>query len=108
VTVELLFIADCPNYEVAARKLRDELTRFGVADEIELRLIRTAEEAERERFLGSPTIRIDSRDVDPNAQGRTDYGVKCRLYRSGIETAGVPPESWIAAAVGAARRGRKG
>ncbi|MGH2963680.1 MAG: DF family (seleno)protein [Microbacterium sp.] len=108
MTVELLYIAGCPNFEIAARKLHDELTRFGVTDEIELRLIRTAEEAERERFLGSPTIRIDSRDVDPNAQGRTDYGLKCRLYRSGTATAGVPPESWIAAAVGAARRGRRG
>lgn len=35
-------------------------------------------DAEREKFIGSPTIRIDGKDIsDP---GETAYGLECRLY----------------------------
>jgi hypothetical protein len=36
-------------------------------------------EAERERFYGSPTIRVDGRDIaDP---GTNPVGLTCRVYR---------------------------
>lgn len=63
--------------------------------EVKLRHIGSVEDAERERFLGSPTIRVDGRDVDPGAGGRGDFGLKCRLYRSEERTSGLPPEEWI-------------
>jgi hypothetical protein len=34
----------------------------------------------RERFPGSPTLRIDGQDIDSDAADRQDYGLKCRLY----------------------------
>jgi hypothetical protein len=99
VTVEVLYIADCPNYEAAASSVRDVLNRLSVTEEVLLTRISTAEEAKRERFLGSPTIRIDGRDVEPRAAGRVDFGIKCRLYRAGTTTLGVPPAAWIGAAI---------
>lgn len=50
--------------------------------EITQRRIETPEEADELRFLGSPSVRVDGRDIEPGAESRIDYGMKCRLYRS--------------------------
>jgi hypothetical protein len=55
---------------------------------------------ERVRFLGSPTVRVNGRDVDPDAVDRTDYGLKCRIYRPDHPgESQLPPEEWIRAAL---------
>ena len=71
----------------------------GVEDPVELVQVESLEDAERQRFLGSPTLRIDGVDVDPAANQRTDYGLKCRLYRSEIGQQPLPPDGWILAAI---------
>jgi hypothetical protein len=103
--IELLYFDGCPSYQALRPKLEALLAREGVEDEIELRQVETSEAAEDERFLGSPTLRIDGEDVDPGAAARSDFGMKCRLYRSAEGAAGVPPEDWIAEAI--QRRKRK-
>jgi hypothetical protein len=102
--IELLYFDGCPGYEALLPALPDLLTREGVEDGLELHPIETIEEAERERFLGSPTVRIDGEDVDPGAPGRGDFGLKCRLYRDGEDVSRTPPEPWIRAAVERARQ----
>ena len=62
---------------------------------IERRRVESPEAAERERFLGSPTVRINGRDIDPGAAQRTDYGLKCRLYATDDGLHGTPPDAWI-------------
>jgi len=101
--VELVYFDGCPNYRELLPTLRETLARTGVPDEIELRRVKSVEEAERERFLGSPTVRVNGRDVDPMADERTDYGITCRLYRVSGANVGVPPQRWIAAAIDHAR-----
>ena len=44
-----------------------------------LEAMRERVEAEREQFVGSPTIRIDGRDVQP--PGSDPVGLTCRVYR---------------------------
>jgi len=51
--------------------------------------------AQSQRFLGSPTLRVDGRDVEPGAELRTDFGLKCRLYRTEDGFAGVPQDDWV-------------
>jgi hypothetical protein len=97
--IELLYFDGCPNYEALLPKLRELLADEGIETAIHLRRVQSAEAAELERFLGSPTVRVDGEDVDPNAGGRTDFGLKCRLYRSTEGTSGVPPEQWITQAI---------
>jgi hypothetical protein len=101
--IELLYFDGCPNYEALLPALRVLLVNEGVEEEIALRRVETVEDAESERFLGSPTVRIDGEDVDPGARGRKDFGLKCRLYRSEEGVSGTPPESWIRAALERAR-----
>ena len=77
--VELLYWDGCPSRPEAEALLRDVLAERGIAAEIELREVRTQAEAEDLRFPGSPTIRIDGRDVD--AAGADDRSaLTCRIY----------------------------
>lgn len=64
----------------------------------ELKHVESVEAAERERFLGSPTLRVDGQDVDPTAGERTDFGLKCRLYPSPDGLRGTVPDEFVLAA----------
>lgn len=97
--IELLYFDGCPSYELLLPKLRELLEREGVEYEVELCHIKSVEAAEQTRFLGSPTVRVDGQDIEPDAGQRSDYGLKCRLYRSNEETSGLPPEAWIVEAI---------
>lgn len=78
--VELLWWSGCPSWERALAELRDEMRAAGLdPDTLEVREIATDEAAERERFVGSPTIRIDGRDVQPPVA--EPAGLTCRIYR---------------------------
>jgi hypothetical protein len=79
VRIELLYWDGCPSYPEAKTMLEDVLTSHGIEAPIEMRKVHTDEEAEALRFPGSPTIRIDGRDVDPEgAKGRP--ALTCRIY----------------------------
>lgn len=99
MTVELLYFDGCPNYDSLLPRLRTLLDHAGVESEVELRRVESDEEAQRLGFLGSPTVRVDGRDVDPGAGERRDYGLKCRLYRTADGLTGVPPDDWILDAI---------
>jgi hypothetical protein len=78
--VELLWWEGCPSTDEALAELREEMTALGLDPErIEMREVDTETEAERQEFIGSPTIRVDGRDVKPPADEPT--GLTCRVYR---------------------------
>jgi hypothetical protein len=57
--------------------------------------VRSEAEAQRLRFLGSPTIRIDGVDIEPSAEERTEFSLSCRMYGA----SGVPPAALVAEAL---------
>jgi hypothetical protein len=95
VRIELLYFDGCPNHDELVPHLRELLAQAGIDTRIDLRCVESLEDAERERFLGSPTVRVDGRDVDPGAEARGDYGMKCRLYTTAEGLRGTPPDAWI-------------
>ena len=97
--VELLYFDGCPSFEALLPELCGLLVSEGIAGEVELRRVESVEDAERERFLGSPTVRVDGTDVEPGAGGREDFGIKCRLYGAEGGLGHVPPLEWIRAAL---------
>ena len=99
--VELLYFDGCPSYERLLPRLSVLVTGADPHAEVELRRVESIEAAERERFLGSPTVRVDGRDVDPTAADRDDFGLKCRLYATDEGLRGAPPDQWILDALGA-------
>ena len=77
--VELLFWEDCPSHPRALAELRMAMTEEGLdPSTIAVREIQTQAEATRERFVGSPTIRIDG--VDIQSPGEEPFGLTCRVY----------------------------
>jgi alkylmercury lyase len=105
VRVEVLYFDGCPGHEALLERLRELMAGAGVDEPVELAHIASAEEARRERFLGSPTLRIDGRDVEPAAAEREDYGLKCRLYATAGGLTGAIPDELITAALSAGRSG---
>jgi hypothetical protein len=95
VRVELLYLDDCPNHEALLPHLEQLLHAAEIPVEIATRSVPDETAAQRERFLGSPTVRIDGRDVEPGAEERDDYGLKCRLYRADAGLRGAPLDEWI-------------
>jgi hypothetical protein len=99
-----LYFEGCPGHRVVRRRLRALLAEAGVTDRVRERRVNTDGDARRERFLGSPTLRVNGVDIDPNAAERTDYGLKCRLYSTADGLAGAPPDEWV---MDALRRGSR-
>lgn len=97
--VELLYFNGCPSTERFLPRLRELLERHQISDRLRLRLVETDEAAKRERFLGSPSVRVDDRDIEPGADARTDFGLKCRLYRTADGITGAPPDALLTAAL---------
>lgn len=97
--IEVLYFDGCPSHEAFLPRLGRLLERARVDDPVELVKVESAEDAERQRFLGSPTLRINGRDVDPGADERTDYGLKCRLYRTPGGQQQQPADEWVLAAL---------
>jgi hypothetical protein len=80
VRVELLFWQGCPSHPKALSDLRAAMAEAGLdPGEVIVREVATDAQAERERFVGSPTIRIDGVDVQP--PGQQPAGLTCRVYR---------------------------
>ncbi|QIN85351.1 thioredoxin family protein (plasmid) [Rubrobacter tropicus] len=83
--VELLYFGGCPGYRKAERALRIALSEEGMpgGSAPELVAVDTDEEAERLRFPGSPTIRVDGEDLFPEGLGqRASWHIGCRVYRA--------------------------
>ncbi len=97
--VEILFFDGCPNHESARALVERVSAELGLEPEIRLVNVRDDEAARRLQFLGSPTIRVDGRDVDPHTEEREDYALSCRVYRTERGFAGQPAESWVRTAL---------
>ena len=79
--VEVLYFDGCLTYEAAERMVREVLAEKGIEAKVRLVAVNTDEEADRLRFPGSPTIRVNGRDVFPEgAKEREDWRLGCRVY----------------------------
>jgi hypothetical protein len=79
VTIEFLYWQGCPSYPEARALLDEVLQSRGVDARVAVREVRTQEEAEQLAFPGSPTIRVDGRDVDPEGADSRP-ALNCRIY----------------------------
>lgn len=78
--VELLLWSGCPSHERARAQLSEAMASAGLdPDSVTEIAVESDEEAGRQRFIGSPTVRIDGVDaIDP---GDRQPALTCRLYR---------------------------
>jgi len=78
--ITFLYYEDCPSHDVALDRLRQVMAEEDVQTKIEVVKVETDEQAQRLRFIGSPTIRVDGQDIDPPPLD-TYYALTCRAYR---------------------------
>lgn len=102
--VEILYFDGCPNVD-KARQLVQRVVDEGDVD-ADVRLVNVPDEmsAKRMRFLGSPSIRVDGRDIEPEAEARADHFLSCRIYHTAAGFSGEPDEAWLRDALAEARR----
>jgi hypothetical protein len=93
--VKVLYFDGCPNYPNAQALVERVSAQMGVIVELKLVGVVDQDTAARERFLGSPSIRVDGRDIEPGAEARTDYALACRVYHTETRTSGQPDERWL-------------
>jgi hypothetical protein len=79
VTIEFLYWEGCPSHPEARALLEEVLQSRGLDAHVAVREVRTQEEAEQLAFPGSPTIRVDGRDVDPSGANNRP-ALNCRIY----------------------------
>jgi len=79
--VELLYWSGCPSHPRALADLRAAMGELGLDEtEVRVREVGSDERAREEGFVGSPTIRIDGRDIQPPPP-HEPTGLTCRIYR---------------------------
>jgi len=94
-----LYFDGCPSHEAFVPRLRELLAQADVDVVVEQRRVESDEAVRRERFLGSPTLRVQGVDVDPGAGDSTDYGLNCGLYLTSEGLCGAPPDEWVLSAL---------
>jgi len=79
MTVELLWWYGCPSHPETLADLERVLREEGISAEVSRVEIASDEQARREHFPGSPTIRVDGEDIFPPGEGEP-YSLTCRVY----------------------------
>lgn len=94
VRIEILAREDCPNRGMAITVVERVVDETGVPAEIEIVEVADDDDAEEHRVLGSPTVLVDGRDVDPEPL-YVEFSADDRIYRTHRGPSGWPDAEWI-------------
>jgi hypothetical protein len=95
---EILYFDGCPTYKATEKILREVIVEEGMDAEIKLVAVNTDEEAQRVRFTGSPTIKVNSEDLFP-IPDRAEYALGCRTYATPEGLRGYPTAEMLSEAL---------
>jgi hypothetical protein len=93
--VEILTFEGCPHAEPALELVRRVIAERGGGATARRVDVPDAEAAAALRFLGSPTIRVNGRDIEPGVAERDQHVLSCRVYRTPSGLKGEPEERWL-------------
>ena len=96
---EVLCFTGCPHDAAAVELVEDVAREFAIKVDVRRVEVTGPDDAEQQRFLGSPTVRVDGRDVEPGADARDEYSMSCRIFRTRAGSAGVPDTWWVVEAL---------
>ncbi len=94
VRIEILAREDCPNRGMAITVVERVVDETGVPADIEIVDVVDDDDAQEHRILGSPTVFVDGRDVDPEPM-HAGFSAENRLYRTHRGPCGWPEAEWI-------------
>jgi len=75
ITIEALFAPGCESRDATLLVIDKVTNSQDITVALKETTISSIKEATQARFLGSPSVRIDGRDVEIESEGKTDYGV---------------------------------
>lgn len=94
MTIEIISIPDCPNHQATVELVKQLLGSEHVSAEIKEVLVRNSSQAQAHGFAGSPTVRVNGKDIEVLTFPHT--GLSCRIYEDG---SGIPPQSLLRQAI---------
>ena len=94
--IEVLYVPNCPNHALALDRLREILSVESFQKQVSEILVRDVAMAQSLKFPGSPTIRINGHDVEPQNEKTVAFGLMCRLYSDGT---GAPSQQELRVAI---------
>ena len=97
--IELLYVRDCPSHRSGVQTVKDVLREYGLSPEIVEIEVADPDQASALRFPGSPTIRVNGKDVEPGIPEAGHYGLICRTYFVRGQRTGLPQRDWIRQAI---------
>lgn len=101
--IEILYFDECPNHKPALDLLKQVVNEENVDASINSIDITTDEMAQKMKFLGSPSIRINGKDVAGDGEaiaiGVQGYSRKCRIYSESGTLSGLPDKETLRKAV---------
>jgi hypothetical protein len=86
--IELLYFDGCPSWQNALDNLHQVIETEDLPCQVRLIEITTPRQAQAERFLGSPSFRLNGVDMWPET--RTRYNMSCRVYQTNQGMRGSP------------------
>ena len=98
MNVSLLYSDGCPSWEQTLAEVREVLAEYYVDADVELIKVSSQQQAEEMEFLGSPTVRVEGMDVEPDIL-EAGFNLECRVYWIDDDPFDRPPKDRIAAAV---------
>lgn len=104
--IEVLYVRDCPSHPSAVELVKSILASKHLTAEVQEILVTDHSVAVRLQFPGSPTIRINGRDVADESPIGHAFGLTCRLY-SGSQQPGLPSADLVRRAVADAAEGER-
>lgn len=99
MTIDLLIFAGCPHAEPARALIDSVLTELSLTAEVRSVEVRDHNDAVARHFLGSPSIRVDGRDIEESPTGSSEYSMRCRMYQSESGLTGLPSRELLHAAL---------
>lgn len=100
--VDVLTFGACPHAESVLELVRRVVAESGSDATVRRVDVPDAQGAAAHPFLGSPTIRVNGRDIEPGVADRDQYSLSCRIYRTTAGFTGEPDERWLREALSAA------
>ena len=103
--IDVLTFEGCPTGEatlaLVARAVADE----GVSAVVNRVEVNDEETARALRFLGSPSVQVNGRDIEKTRRADPNYGLTCRIYQTPDGASGMPPAEMVRAALRSACAG---
>ena len=93
MTVEILYFQGCPSLD-STRAMVERVALEWDAQVVLVDVERTPESIEG-GFRGSPTVLVDGRDIEPDAQPASGRELCCRRFDDAGAIRNEPPAAWL-------------